>query len=92
MRAWRCDGLEPRRTRNGTHRDDDEIPEHFPQRAGRMDTEADRPSGSGQQMAALARALSGDTRILLPDEPFDPRAPAVVEQLSAPSSACPSSS
>ena len=91
-RARRCDGLEPRRTRNGTHRDDDEIPEHFPQRAGRMDTEADRPSGSGQQMAALARALSGDTRILLPDEPFDPRAPAVVEQLSAPSSACPSSS
>ena len=75
----------------GTHRDDG-ILQHFPQRAGRMDTEADRLSWSAQQMAAAARALSGDTRILLPDEPFDPRAPAVVEQLSAPSSACPSSS
>lgn len=73
----------------GTHQGDDRTLQHFPQRAGRMDTEADRLSWSAQQMAALARALSSDTGILLPDEPFDPRAPAVVEQLSAPSSACP---
>ena len=37
--------------------------------------------GGEQQMAAVARALSGDTRDLLLDEPFEGLAPAVVEQL-----------
>jgi ABC-type branched-subunit amino acid transport system ATPase component len=32
-------------------------------------------------MVAVARALSGDVRILLLDEPFEGLAPAVVEQL-----------
>ena len=32
-------------------------------------------------MAAVARALSGDTRVLLLDEPFEGLSPAIVEQL-----------
>lgn len=70
-----------RRTGNGTHWSDEEIFDYFPRLAERMDTEADRLSGGEQQMAAVARALSGDTRILLLDEPFEGLAPAVVEQL-----------
>ncbi len=47
----------------------------------RIDAPADYVSGGEQQMAAVARALSGDTRVLLLDEPFEGLAPAIVEQL-----------
>ncbi len=70
-----------RRTGAGSHWTDEQIFEFFPRLGERMETEADRLSGGEQQMAAVARALSGDTRILLLDEPFEGLAPAVVEQL-----------
>lgn len=70
-----------RRTGAGSHWSEGEILEFFPRLAERMSTEADQLSGGEQQMAAVARALSGDTRLLLLDEPFEGLAPAIVEQL-----------
>lgn len=70
-----------RQTGEGSHWSLEEILEYFPRLGERLDTPADRMSGGEQQMAAVARALSGDIRVLLLDEPFEGLAPAVVEQL-----------
>ncbi len=70
-----------RRTGVGTHWSEAEILDFFPRLSERMETDADKLSGGEQQMAAVARALSGDTRLLLLDEPFEGLAPAIVEQL-----------
>jgi ABC-type branched-subunit amino acid transport system ATPase component len=66
---------------NGVVWDQKTVFEHFPRLKERMTIHADYLSGGEQQMAAVARALSGNVRLLLLDEPFEGLAPAVVQEL-----------
>ncbi len=60
---------------------EEQIFEFFPVLKERRNTAADYLSGGEQQMLSVARALSGDVRLLLLDEPFEGLAPAVIEEL-----------
>jgi branched-chain amino acid transport system ATP-binding protein len=61
--------------------DEAKIFEYFPRLKERMAVPADYLSGGEQQMAAVARALSGNVKLLLLDEPFEGLAPSVVGDL-----------
>jgi ABC-type branched-subunit amino acid transport system ATPase component/ABC-type branched-subunit amino acid transport system permease subunit len=67
--------------RNGVAWSEQKIFEYFPRLQERMHIAADYLSGGEQQMAAVARALSGNVRLLLLDEPFEGLAPTVIQEL-----------
>jgi branched-chain amino acid transport system ATP-binding protein len=58
-----------------------ELLDLFPSLARRLHSMAGRLSGGEQQMLSIARALSGNPRMLLMDEPSEGLAPVVVEHL-----------
>jgi branched-chain amino acid transport system ATP-binding protein len=56
--------------------------ERFPNLEKRADTDAGRLSGGEQQMLAISRALMGQPRLLIVDEPTEGLAPRIVEQIA----------
>ena len=60
---------------------EEQILEFFPRLKERINIAADYLSGGEQQMVAVARAMSGNVRLLLLDEPFEGLAPTVILEL-----------
>jgi len=74
-------GMDARGAGAGVHWDQERIFSYFPRIRDKLNTNADLLSGGEQQMVAIARALSGNVRLLMLDEPFEGLAPAVVEEV-----------
>src|SRR6185503_18358648 len=74
-------GALARQAGDGVKWDRDRIYGYFPRIRENLHTKADLLSGGEQQMVAVARALSGNVRLLLLDEPFEGLAPAIVDEL-----------
>jgi branched-chain amino acid transport system ATP-binding protein len=60
---------------------EEQILDYFPRLRERINVAADYLSGGEQQMVAVARAMSGNVRLLLLDEPFEGLAPTVILEL-----------